>query len=435
MSDISINTDALLAQTRTYGEQVLSWFLPDLSAIEWTGHIAVLVWSILMVMFSGRLFSMVENTSSTILKMKVFRSFNFLVVVLLLVDLAMLRFHLDYEQFFARIGLSLFSAYTAIYFYSLVSFYSFKRFGSPRVIDNKEVFVETYSTRIINLLLVIVFSFGSLYIIIQVWGADSLLQTTGIMGIFVGFLAFTSAVWAPDIISGLIILNSQILDDGDVVVIDGFPNEYIISKVSFVYVTLYDIRNNHRTLIKNSRFLQSKIDNLSRIASTDGLRKFVRYNIGYPKLEGANSAERMAAYDAFMSKVDSMFNRASEECFQDSDTRLNTHKPFQWELTSTGDYALEFTLWFCYKRLPNTKVTATARKHLMGSFFQVNKAVYKASIYEGIDLSTPDLATLTLSSSEPDSFYDGAKLASETRQKSDDRTQKLNASGQRKLPG
>jgi Mechanosensitive ion channel, beta-domain len=411
MSDLSINTDALLQTTQDYGEEILSWFLPNLSTIEWTGHIAILVWSFLMIMFSKRLFAMVENTSSTVLKMKVFRTFNFFVVVLLLLDLAMLRFHLDYEQILARVALSLFATYSAIYLYTLVSYHSFKRFGSPKMIDNKEVFVETYSTRIINLLLVIIFCFGTLYTIIQVWGADSLLQTTGIMGIFVGFLAFTSAVWAPDIISGLIILNSQILDDGDVVVVDGFPNEYIISKVSFVYVTLYDIRNNHRTLIKNSRFLQSKIDNLSRIASTDGLRQFIKYNIGYPKLQGTNSSERIAAYETFMSKVDSMFKRACDDCFQSAETQLNTNKPFEWALTKTGDYALEFTLWFCYKRLPNTKITATARKHLMGSLFQVNKAVYKASIFEGLDLSTPDLATLQLSSSEPDTYYDGSKLA------------------------
>lgn len=386
-----------LEKTFGWGERILSWFLPEMSPIEWTGHIAVLVWSMAMIVFAGRLFSMVENTSSTMLKMKVFRSLNFLVIILLLVDLLLLRFHIDMEQLFSRISLSILTAYVTIYLYSLASYHSFKRFGTPKNIDNKEVFVETYSTRIVNLLLVATTAFSAFYIIIKIWGADSLLETTGIMGIFVGFLAFTSPVWAPDIISGLIILNSQILDDGDVVVIDGFPNEYIISKVSFVYVTLYDIRNNHRALVKNSRFLQGKIDNLSRIASTDGMRAQITYNIGYPRFNGSNGEERVEALNHFLKKIDNMFNRAFEECAEDESTEVNENRPFEWALTKTGDYALEFTLWFYFTRLPNTKVTATARKHLMGTTFKVNQAVYSASIYEGIDLSTPDLANITYS--------------------------------------
>lgn len=383
-----------------WGQRILGWFLPNLDTIEWTGHIAILLWSMLMVVLSGRLFSMVENTSSTMLKMKAFRSLNFLVVVLLLLDLFLLRFHQDYEQLFSKFGLSLFTTYAAIYLYSLASFHTFKRFGAEKTIDNRSVYVETYSTRIINLLLVVCATFGTFYIIIKIWGADSLLETTGLMGILVGFLAFTAPVWAPDIISGLIILNSQMLDDGDVVVIDGFPNEYIISKVSFVYVTLYDIRNNHRALVKNSRFLSGKIDNLSKIASTEGMRAKISYNIGYPKFEGRSGNERIEALQAFMKKIDSMFNRAFEECVNSEKAiQINPNKAFEWALTQTGDYALEFTMWFYFNRVPNTKVTATARKHLMGTAYKVNQAVYKASIFENIDLSTPDLAHITFNDS------------------------------------
>lgn len=382
-----------------WGHRILSWFLPNLSTIEWTGHIAILLWSVLMILFSGRLFSMVENTSSTMLKMKAFRSLNALVVILMLVDLFLLRFHQNYEQIFSKLGLSIFTIYSAIYLYSLASFHTFKRFGAEKTIDNRSVYVETYSTRIINLLLLAVATFGTFYIVIKVWGADSLLETTGLMGILVGFLAFTAPVWAPDIISGLIILNSQILDDGDVVVIDGFPNEYIISKVSFVYVTLYDIRNNHRALVKNSRFLAGKIDNLSRIASTEGMRSKLSYNIGYPKFEGRSGKERTEAMQSFMKKIDTMFSRAFEECCNNDTVQINDKKPFEWALTQTGDYALEFTMWFYFNRVPNTKITATARKHLMGTTYKVNQAVYHASIFEGIDLSTPDLANITFNDS------------------------------------
>ncbi|WP_156492686.1 hypothetical protein, partial [Oleiphilus sp. HI0080] len=166
-----------------WGQRILGWFLPNLNTIEWTGHIAILLWSAMMVIFSGRLFTMVENTSSTMLKMKAFRSLNFLVIILMLLDLFLLRFHQNYEQLLSKIGLSLFTTYSAIYLYSLASFHTFKRFGAEKTIDNRSVYVETYSTRIINLLLVVCATFGTFYIIIKVWGADSLLETTGLMGI------------------------------------------------------------------------------------------------------------------------------------------------------------------------------------------------------------------------------------------------------------
>jgi len=390
----------------TWGEQILSWFLPNLSTVEWTGHIAILLWSVAMFLFAGKLFSMVENTSSTMFKMKVFRFLNFVAITLLLADLVLLRFQQDYKQLFSSIGLTLFTSYSIIYLYALASYNIFKRFGSPKMIDNKEVYVETYSTRIVNLLLVITATFSAFYIIIKIWGADSLLETTGLMGIFVGFLAFTAPVWAPDIISGLIILNSQILDDGDIVVIDGFPNEYIISKVSFVYVTLYDIRNNHRALVKNSRFLAGKIDNLCRIASTEGMRSSITYNIGYPEFTGSNGKQRVEALDKFIADIDSMFYRAFESCRDDENVHINDNRRFEWALSKTGDYALEFTLWFYYKRIPNTKITATARKFLMGTLFRVNQAVYRASIFEGIDLSTPDLSNITFTGSARNSEED-----------------------------
>jgi hypothetical protein len=236
---------------------------------------------------------------------------------------------------------------------------------------------------------------SSIYALIVIWGANSLLETTGIFGIIFAFLAFTSSVWAPDIISGLIILNTQMLEDGDVVVVDGYSDEYIINKVSFIYIILYDIRNNHRTLVKNSRFIQSKIDNLSRIASTDGIRKRLVYHIGYPQFEG-NSEQRLEALKQFKSRIEKLFQRAFESACEDNEIKINRNKPFESALTNTGNYALEYSVWFYLERIPNSKITATIRRHLMGTIYRVNEAIYTASVVEGIDLSTPDLAAVTV---------------------------------------
>jgi len=65
-------------------------------------------------------------------------------------------------------------------------------------------------------------------------------------------------------------------------------------------------------------------------------------------------------------------------------------------MTNAGDYALEYTLWIYLQRIPNTKVTATVRRHLMGTIYKVNEAVFTASVHEGVDLSTPDILVAQL---------------------------------------
>jgi len=181
------------------------------------------------------------------------------------------------------------------------------------------------------------------------------------------------------------------LEDGDLVCIDGYPDEYIINKVSFMYTTLFDVRNNHRTLIRNSRFTQTKIDNISKIASTDGVRQALKYKIGYPHITADTEEEREGAHKSFQKRVDAMFKRSYERCCQDSDIKINSKKEFEWLMTNAGNYALEYTLWFYLVRIPNSKVTATARKHLISTTYKINEAVYEASVVHGLDLSTPDL--------------------------------------------
>jgi hypothetical protein len=229
---------------------------------------------------------------------------------------------------------------------------------------------------------------------------DSLLETTGIFGIAIGFMALTSSVWAPDILSGLIILNTNILEDGDVVVIDGYEDKYIIHKVSFIYTILYDIHNNHRTFVRNKRFIESKIDNLSRLASTDGIRKGITYKIGYPELSPTNRGARIESLKSFTRQIDKLFSTANTMAIEKKDLPIKKEKPFEWFLTNTGDYALEYTLFVYLEAVPNTKITALARKHLLSSLFTINSIVLEASAMTGLELKTPDLLSLTTDSKD-----------------------------------
>ena len=356
--------------------------------------------NIVLFIFARPILNLVAPNQNNDTKIKIFRALNVLVLLLHVLDLILVSVTSDYRNYFINLGYSLMIIYASMIAYSFLGTLSKKRFGRQRTVDEKTIYTETYSTRLVNLLLLIVIVFTTIYGLIIVWGADSLLETTGIFGLLMAFLAFTSSVWAPDIISGLIILNSESIEDGDVVLIDGHSNEYVISRVTLIYVVLYDIRNNHRTLMRNSLFTSNRVDNLSRVASTKGIRQPLKYNIGYPQFTG-NQDARAAQLAEFKENIDHLFAGAEKSCAENEDIKINDSVPFEWALTSAGDYALEYTLWIYLERIPNTKITSTLRKHLMGTIYKVNEAVYTSSILEDIDLSTPDVITATIATPAP----------------------------------
>lgn len=349
--------------------------------------------NIVLFIFARPIINFIAPDQDNKTKIKIAQALNLLVLLFQIVDFG-LRQTFDWYGggYLVNMGISLMIIYTGVFFYSWSGTFTRKRFGRSREYDGKTIHVETYNSRLVNIVALGVIILTVVYILIKIWGADSLLETTGIIGILLVFLGFTSSIWAPDIVSGLIILNSEMLVDGDVVVIDGHDDEFIIARVTLIYAVLYDVRNNHRTLLRNTQFIQSRIDNLSRIASSDGIRQAYKYNIGYPEFSD-NRETRAAELAAFQKDIGDMFDRAFEACKTNDEIKINNNKPFEWALTNAGDYALEYTLWFYLERIPNTKVTATIRKHLMGTMYKVNDAVFTASVVEGIDLSTPDLVS------------------------------------------
>ncbi|MEM8500034.1 MAG: mechanosensitive ion channel domain-containing protein [Pseudomonadota bacterium] len=375
-------------------------FSIDLSAVEWLRHGLLLLLNLAFFVGAGAIIRRTQGDHDHSERIQIARTLSAFICVLVIANIVVLSLLPDVSAVFMSFVYSLMAVYLSLLVFQLSSYYSLKRFGRRKEVDSRNLYVETYSSRLMNIVLIVLIGIVTLYAVIKVWGADSMLETTGIFGIIFAFLAFTSANWAPDVLSGLVILNSQTLEDGDLIKIDGYDDEYIISKVSFIYTVIFDIRNNNRTLIRNNRMMQGKIDNLSRIASSDGIRQALRYNIAYPELPTSDREARVAIADAQTKDINDMFEKAFQRACEDDSVKVNSNKPFDWALTETGDYALEYTLWIYLERIPSTKVTATIRKHYLGTIYKVNELVYRASIEEGIDLSTPDLSIMTVTSAQ-----------------------------------
>jgi len=372
---------------------IFAQLFPGLGQTEIFIHLIIFVGNILLFLFARPILNLIDPGSVTDPKVRLFRGINVVVFVMHLVGLLLIRTGFEHQDYFINVGYSIMVIYGAMLLYSFLGHQFKKRFGKERTVDNKSTYIETYSSRMVNLIMLVILILTVIYVLILIWNAED--KFTGIYAILATFMAFTSSIWAPDIISGMIILNTEILEDGDVVIIDGHPNEYVIGRVTLIYVILYDIRNNHRTLMRNSQFTENRIDNLSRVTSSSGIRQGLLYKIGYPGFSGTKE-ERLDQLADFKERIADMFEAANTACSENEDIMINPSKPFEWALTNAGDFALEYTLWIYLERIPNTKITSTIRRHLMGTIYKVNEAVYDASIAEDIDLSTPNVQQIVM---------------------------------------
>ena len=123
------------------------------------------------------------------------------------------------------------------------------------------------------------------------------------------------------------------------------------------------------------------------------------FNIAYANSQSNKADEREQILAAHKKTVDKMFSRAFDECKNNDLIKINNNKAFEWSITNTADYALEYTLWIYLEKAPSTKVTSTIRKHLIATKYKINEAVYSASVIENVCLATPALTEVELKQS------------------------------------
>jgi hypothetical protein len=318
-------------------------------------------------------------------KLWMFRFFNVIFLLLHIADLILLDLHPQYGKQLSKMAFCLISVYTVTILHHVSSHFVLLKFGSNKLIDNQHVNIQSYSSRVVQLLTTLFFAFINLIIIIQILGYKSLLETTGLVGIVIGFFALTSSIWAPDVFHGLALLNSNMFSDGDIIEVDG--EAYIIYKTSLLETVLLNIKNNHRTRIRNAQLASKKIDNLTKLADAQGNRETIIYKVGYPQF---NDKTKLEELERFKDRVKSMFDNAYNECVEESGIEINPNSKPEYFLVETGDFALSYSYSFYVNRIKKTKISREARAFLRTKY-QVNEKVYKHSVIEGLNLSTPIL--------------------------------------------
>jgi len=303
-----------------------------------------------------------EKSSSFKLKVQLFRALNLLII------LSYGYSHI-YSSSDSTIGLKLVSIWVIIYlsylFKQIGAYWIRKKYGKEREVNGERQNSETYTSRLVNLLLGIALFVIALISIINVLEFNSLLQAGGVIGIIGVFLALTQNAWAPDIISGLIFLNNRMLEEGDVIEFEDNGSIIgIVFKTKLFHTEILNLVNNHRIMLKNSRLREFTIHNLSKFASAKGLREKLSFKIGY---------------DVKPEMIRQTIKEAESLLKNDFSGDLTEEISFQVALLETGDHAIEWGVFYYTKEV----------KSLIKLRQIIRECILKTAEKNGISLATP----------------------------------------------
>ena len=246
-----------------------------------------------------------------------------------------------------------------------------RRYGKVYKSGDTTQISDTYHSRMLTLVISTFIAIVALITVIRVAGYSSLLEAGGVIGFIGVFLALTQQAWAPDIISGLVLLNSDMVSEGDLIELGS--SEPILARVfktKVFHTVLIDVVNNHRVMISNSKLRDQMIHSLSKFASARGLREKLSFKIGY---------------DTDTDKVKAMFNEAFSDVVARSDNMIDDTHPLEIRVLETGDHAVEWGIFYYIKEVQGI---IAVRQLMMEKILDV-------SIQHGISLSTPQTHVVT----------------------------------------
>lgn len=261
------------------------------------------------------------------------------------------------------VNMVVFSAFWAS---QILQFLIRRQYGKTREVAGEKVISDTHNSRLLSLLVVSLVFVFALIGIVQVLGFDDLLKAGGIIGVIGVMLALTQASWAPDIISGLILLNSDFIDEGDVIEIEDGQLIAQVFRTKLFHTELFNLVNNNRVLLKNAKLREMTIQNLSKFASMRGYRENLSFKIGY---------------DHTPADVREMFEAAFERVLKVDEIGIDANHALEVRVIDTGDYAIKWGVYYYTKDL----------KKLIKTRQRFTEIILDESIQRNISLSTPDL--------------------------------------------
>lgn len=323
--------------------------------------------NILLLVFSRFILSFIfpepEDEEAFNSRLKVLRVTSLVVILFVAVN-GLLRLVTD-DLLIIRVLMVVLTAYLAYLFHYGVRHLIRQRFGTQRSQGGHR---ENYHTRMFSLISAVVISIVALIAIIRILGFETWLEAGGVLGVIGVMIAMTQSAWAPDLISGLVILNSKLVQEGDVIEFHDGQNEItgVVFRTKVFYTEILHLVSNHRIMLQNSRLRSLTVNNLSRFASAKGLRESISVNV---------------SYDVTEQQIQAMYQDVMTSAEEDSTIAIEQQHEPEIRATTGGDYAVT---WTCYYHTKDARDILRTRQLLLALVLK------KAQEHE-IGLATPDL--------------------------------------------
>ncbi len=351
-------------------------FVTLLNQFDAQGYLVLGV-NLVLLVFARQILKLLYSTPDKVpgfnRKVMIFRALNLLIMI----AYGYYRFFQDQQN--KSTLLHILAVLAIVYFaylaMHLAHAFWVRQYGKEREINGKKRFSSTYQTRMLSIFSSIFIGVIALVGVIRLLGFDSVLEAGGVIGLIGVFLALTSNIWGPDIFHGLIILNSDMLSEGDVIQFrDGSETIYgLVYKTKVFHTVILNIINNHRVMIRNSKLRDFTVHNLSRFASARGLRESLVFKIGY---------------DVSPEQVRDLFETAYEKAAKDKGIPIEEQHQLEYGVSNTGDHAVEWRFYYYTKGVEKLMLTRQRLLQLM----------LETSRQKGISLATPISYTLNAAS-------------------------------------
>ncbi|MEC8929312.1 MAG: mechanosensitive ion channel domain-containing protein [Verrucomicrobiota bacterium] len=308
--------------------------LEHLDSLEPIGYFTFAV-NLIVLLFSGffaRRYGQIKDPERTQARLRILHGFNFIVFATFLLAV-IFKASIPRITEFSESCLVILCTYLLIH---LIEAALLRHFGHERTIEGFTRWVETYTSKTLELVSYAILILVAAVLLANIWGFDDALKTTGVIG-FLALCVFTTKdYWLGDFLSGLIIITKGNIERGNVIQI---PKENILGIVLQTRATqtiIRDLARGHDITVPNTLLLNQRVD-IFRTDLKKGVLDYVEFDIGYgtsPKIVRAflqstwkNAFAETSAIDPDQpSKVDLKYNRDHAATWRLTYTLKNPHR-------------------------------------------------------------------------------------------------------------
>lgn len=340
--------------------QLLQHMREHLASMEPIGYLTFAV-NLIVLLFSGffaRRYGQIKDPERTQARLRILHGFNFIVFSTFILAV-IFKAPIPRITEFSESCLLILCAYLLIH---LIEAALLRHFGHERTIENITRWVETYTSKTLELVAYAIIILITGVLLANIWGFNDALKTTGVIG-FLALCVFTTKdYWLGDFLSGLIIISKGNIERGNVIRVPSEDLLGIILQTRATQTIIRDLVRGHDITVPNTLLLKQRVDIL-RTDLHQGVRDYVEFDIGYRTPVKTTRAFLQETWE----------NATAETRAIDSD------RPCKIHLKYNRDHAATWRLSYTLKN-PHSLLDASNA---------INLAAYELQKKHHIELSTP----------------------------------------------